>query len=145
MRRKRYFRFSEDKTLLSHCYDFVGDFRKSQLAETFEMKLLLVLSLLLLVQNFVQCRILQLNKQSRLKTLQHRQKFTIDQLLNTKFSNAITTDVDLDVCKAGNILFIVNIIFMYNTIWSIKFKKKNLGLLPIYNNFSLDRDLNLNM
>ncbi|XP_008211528.1 bone morphogenetic protein 1 [Nasonia vitripennis] len=33
-----------------------------------------------------------------------RQKFSVDQLLNTKFPNLISGDLDLDVCKAGGFL-----------------------------------------
>lgn len=32
---------------------------------------------------------------------QRRQKFSIEQLLDAKFPNLISGDLDLDVCKAG--------------------------------------------
>ncbi|OXU25209.1 hypothetical protein TSAR_008830 [Trichomalopsis sarcophagae] len=35
---------------------------------------------------------------------ERRQKFSVDQLLNTKFPNLISGDLDLDVCKAGGFL-----------------------------------------
>lgn len=31
-------------------------------------------------------------------------KFTAEELLNTKFSNKISNDVDVDPCKAGNLI-----------------------------------------
>lgn len=32
---------------------------------------------------------------------ERRKSFTIEELINTKFSHAISDDLDLDVCKAG--------------------------------------------
>lgn len=41
----------------------------------------------------------------RQRNLKQRHRFTIDELLNNKFSNYISGDIDLDICKAGNCLF----------------------------------------
>ncbi|XP_014300153.1 bone morphogenetic protein 1 [Microplitis demolitor] len=37
----------------------------------------------------------------RQRNLKQRHRFTIDELLNNKFSNYISGDIDLDICKAG--------------------------------------------
>ncbi|XP_033211645.1 tolloid-like protein 2 [Belonocnema kinseyi] len=107
------------------------------------MKLLLVLSLLCLIQIICQCRILQLNNYNRFKSHQHGQKFTIDQLLNTKFSNSITDDVDLDVCKTG--VFLGDIALpniKYETEWrQLKFNKSYLEEVKKYRDEVLQEGL----
>lgn len=64
-----------------------------------EMRLLSVISILCLAARCADCR--ALDADSKEETARYKRKFTVEELLNTKFPHAISGDLDADICKAG--------------------------------------------
>ncbi|XP_015432107.1 PREDICTED: tolloid-like protein 2 [Dufourea novaeangliae] len=64
---------------------------------------LLVISIICLATRSADCR--AVDGDSREKEVgRHKRRFTVDQLLNSKFPHGISDDLDADVCKAGGFL-----------------------------------------
>ncbi|XP_043484069.1 tolloid-like protein 2 isoform X1 [Leptopilina heterotoma] len=90
------------------------------------MKLFLVFSFFCLVLTLIHCRILQNDQNYSKNHHHHRQKFTIEQLLNTKFPKLISNDIDIDICKSGGFLgdiALPNI--KYETEWRQQYDNKD--------------------
>ena len=67
-----------------------------------EMRLLPLLSILCLASRCADCRAVDADPGENENTVgRHRHKFTVEELLNTKFPRGISDDVDVDICKAG--------------------------------------------
>lgn len=67
-----------------------------------EMRLLPLFSILCLASRCADCRSVDADPTENENSVgKHRRKFTVDELLNTKFPHGISDDVDVDVCKAG--------------------------------------------
>ena len=67
------------------------------------------LSIISLLVVLVDSRVLEGNETTSMLTenlvIKHRQKFTIEELLNSNFPHSISGDLDLDICKAGTLYF----------------------------------------
>ncbi|XP_050485193.1 bone morphogenetic protein 1-like [Bombus huntii] len=69
------------------------------------MRLLPLLSILCLASRCADCRAVDADPGENENTVgRHRHKFTVEELLNTKFPRGISDDVDVDICKAGGFL-----------------------------------------
>ncbi|XP_051165744.1 tolloid-like protein 2 isoform X2 [Leptopilina boulardi] len=108
------------------------------------MKLFLVLSLFSLVLTLTYSRILQ-NDPDYLKNSHHRQKFTIEQLLNTKFPKLISNDIDIDICKSNGFLGDIALPnTKYETEWRQQYLNKGyVAELEKYRNEMLNEGLQI--
>nr|XP_003701332.1 PREDICTED: bone morphogenetic protein 1 isoform X1 [Megachile rotundata] len=67
------------------------------------MRLLLLLSIFWLACRYADCRAVHADStDNELRT--SRRRFTVEELINTKFPHGISGDLDVDVCKAGGFL-----------------------------------------
>lgn len=64
-----------------------------------EMRLLPLISIMCLARRCADCRAVDSNAENSFG--RQGRKFSVDELLNTRFPHGISDDVDVDVCKAG--------------------------------------------
>jgi len=64
------------------------------------MRTFLILAIVYLLVKIVDCRAVE-NDTDKNERGKRRRKFSIEELLNTKFPQIITGDLDIDICKAG--------------------------------------------
>lgn len=67
------------------------------------MRPLLVLAIICLLAKIVDCRAIE-NDTDENRRGKRRHRFSIEELLTSKFSHVITGDLDIDICKAGGFL-----------------------------------------
>lgn len=60
---------------------------------------LIIIVISVIIAERVTCRVLIGNNE----TIHGIRRFTIEELINGQFTHRITGDLDLDVCKAGNL------------------------------------------
>lgn len=64
-----------------------------------EMRLLPLISIMCLARRCADCRAVDSNAENSFG--RQGRRFSVDELLNTRFPHGISGDVDVDVCKAG--------------------------------------------
>ena len=74
--------------------------RDRYLDDRIEMRLLPLISIMCLARRCADCRAVDSNGENSFGRAQGR-RFSVDELLNTRFPHGISGDVDVDVCKAG--------------------------------------------
>lgn len=77
--------------------------RDRYLDDRIEMRLLPLISIMCLARRCADCRAVDSNGENSFGRAQGR-RFSVDELLNTRFPHGISGDVDVDVCKAGGFL-----------------------------------------